>query len=371
MKIGIDTSRYSHAQATGVEWYSWHIINHILGLIGQDDEVVLYRREPLNQEMRGILGKNVRESVIEAKRLWTLKALSLEMELEPPDVLFVPSHTLPRRLPRRSVIMIHDVAFKHIPGAYDWRQRIYLNWSTKFAVRHASKILVPSEATAKDLQKLFKCPADKIEVILHGFEAPAEVDNAIFETSEALSHFKLSPKSKYLFYVGRLEEKKNLGRLVEAFSRLEDKEMLLVLAGKQGKGFKKLWRLILKLGLADRVIMPGYVTEEEKLLLFKHCQGYVFPSLYEGFGLPILEAFHFGKPVMCSNISSLPEVGGDAVVYVDPHNEASIAEGMEVLIAGGAVVDKLVAAGTERLEKFTWERAARRTLEILKANHGQ
>ena len=171
MKIGIDASRYKHKEATGVEWYSRHIINGLLKEIsasGSEDEVILYSREKLD------LSGN---KVLSGQRFWTLGSLSKEMSKNPPDVLFVPSHVLPLNLPKRSVITIHDVAFKHLKNSYSFSQYHYLNWSTKFAVKKATKIIVPSEATKEDLIKFFQCPVEKIVVIPHGFEAPAEVDD--------------------------------------------------------------------------------------------------------------------------------------------------------------------------------------------------
>lgn len=135
------------------------------------------------------------------------------MKKSPPDVLFVPSHTLPLKVPKHSVIMIHDVAFKYLRKSYSFFQYHYLNWSTKFAVKHASKIIVPSAATAHDLKNLFKCPEHKIEVVHHGFTPPevkkSEIDK-VFKNSDVFKYFGIKKSTPYILFVGRLESKKIL-----------------------------------------------------------------------------------------------------------------------------------------------------------------
>lgn len=367
MKIGIDASRYKHSEATGVEWYSWHIINGLIKSVATEDELILYSKEKLDLPVPS--GEQKFENkIIPGRKLWTLRSLSKEMRINPPDVLFVPSHTLPLRLPRKSVITIHDVAFKYIPKAYSFAQFHYLDWSTKFAVKRASKIIVPSEATRRDLQKFYNCPENKLVMIPHGFSAPEKIDDEkIMKESVIFQYFGIDKTSPYILFVGRLESKKNLPKLVEAFAEFEKKnpEYRLILAGKRGKGFDKIVKAVNKLSLAHKVIMPGYITEEEKAALYMHCKFFVFPSLYEGFGLPLLEAFYFGKAVLCSNGSSLPEVGGEAVHYVNPESVKEIASGLEKLANDNKYRENFVAKGRERLKLFRWEEAVKKTLRCL------
>lgn len=355
MKIAIDASRYSEKEATGVEWYSKNIIDELLKISGEDD-VTTYSREPLN--LRG-------NKVLKGKRFWTLQWLSREMCKAKPDVLFVPSHVLPPSLPKRSVIMIHDTAFMYLRNAYKWLQFKYLKWSTKFAVKNATKILVPSEATKNDLKKFFKCPEDKIVVIHHGFSKP----ETAAEYSDILEHFKIAEK-KYILFVGRLESKKNLERLVEAFGRFAktNDDYYLILAGKRGTGFERILKKVQHLNLMEKVIMPGYITESEKAYLYEHCEVFAFPSLYEGFGLPILEAFYYGKPVLTSHVSCLPEIAGDSAHFSDPYDPEMIADGLEKLINDKAYSERLVAKGKERLKEFSWKVSAEKTLRVL---HGR
>lgn len=366
MKIGIDASRYKHAEATGVEWYSWHIINGLIEEIAdsKDDELILYSKGPLK-----ITKKNVVNRVLPAKRFWTLRCLSKEMWMHPPDVLFVPSHTLPLNVPKKSIITIHDVAFKHLKNVYSFSEYHHLDWSTKMAVKHGTKIIVPSEATKNDLVKFFACDPKKVVVIPHGFEKPKDVNvDEVMSSSILFNYFGITKSSKYILFVGRLENKKNLVKLVEAFAEFAEKnpDYQLILAGKRGLGFDKIVKIVNKLSLAHKVIMPGYITEEEKAVFYKNCSFFVFPSLYEGFGLPLLEAFYYGKAVLCSNNSSLPEVGGNAAHYVDPQSVEEIAKGMGKLANDKEYADDLIKKGHERLKMFSWKEAVKKTLWTIR-----
>jgi glycosyltransferase involved in cell wall biosynthesis len=377
MKIGIDASRYADKESTGVEWYSWHIINSLIKKCCGDQsfELILYSKEPLNypEDIRELVNANagrVHNKVIFNKRLWTLQGLSREMKLHPPEVLFVPSHVLPLDLPKKSVVTIHDVAFRYLKKSYSWLSYKYLNWSTKFAVKKATKIIVPSSATKNDLINFFNCPVEKIAVVEHGFDAPKisnkEIDK-VFKNSDVFKFFNITDQNPYILFVGRLESKKNLCRLVQAFKSFSDinGNYKLVLAGKRGIGFDQLLKTIKNLDLFDKIIMPGYVSEEEKVALYKNCKVFAFPSLYEGFGLPILEAFYYGKPVLTSHVSCLPDVAGEAAYFVDPYDYSSISAGLEKIVNDTNYSENLISLGKERLKLFSWDEASRKTLDIL------
>lgn len=377
MKIGIDASRYAHSEATGVEWYSFCIINNLIKQLAKekDHKFILYSKYPLSLEKKTyelIKEKNlsVDNKILFARKLWTLVKLSIEMIKNPPDSLFVPSHVFPLILPKKSYIVIHDVAFKYLRKSYSLFQYKYLNWSTKFAVKNATKIIVPSEATKNDLVRFFKCPTNKIEVVQHGFCPPScsqrEIDNVI-KNSEVFKYFGINKNSSYFLFVGRLESKKNLIRLIEAFKDFSEMHPYykLVLAGKRGIGFDQILKMVEFLKIEDKVIMPGYITEDEKYALYTCSKAFVFPSLYEGFGFPILEAFYYNKPVLTSHVSCIPEVAGDAVHYVDPYDIQSISSGLCKFVDDQTYVDSLVERGKERLKLFSWDIAAKKTLDII------
>lgn len=382
MVLGIDASRFGHEFSTGVENYSYHIIRGLLSAISKNShcpirEVVLYTPREIQKRELGGQYPFCRDRVITFPRLWTQVRLSTEMLREEPDILFIPSHTLPIVHPKRSVVMIHDTAFRRFRYAYSIFQYAYLQFSTWLAVREAVKILVPSHATRDDLIRYFGCRKEKIEVIPHGFSAPENGDgNGVTsdvtgaasnekQRKELLERFGIVEGDRYFFFVGRLEEKKNLVRLTRAFSLFRQKhpEFKLILAGKRGVGFRRLFDEVEYLKLWGSVVMSGYVTEEEKAILFKNCSGFVFPSLYEGFGLPVLDAFYYGKPVLASRSGALPEVCGNAAALVDPENEMEIFQGLDLLIQKKSA--EFFAKGREQLKKFGWDSTAQRTLEAL------
>ena len=379
MQIGIDASRYASDQATGVEWYSYHIINALVEQIAknEDHKLTLYSRQALSYDEKAweaIKDKRAQfhNVVLSGKRIWTHLHLAREIVKNPPDVLFVPSHVLPFDAPKNSVITIHDVAFKYLKTSYSFVQNWYLNWSTKYAVKHAKKIIVPSDATASDLIHFYKCHPDKITVIPHGFKAPKNLPKKKedpFSEHEIFRYFKIEKDTKYILFVGRLESKKNLERLVKAFARFVDghPDYKLVLAGKKGVGAENVIRTIQEQNVTEKVVMMGYVSEEEKNILMQNCKLFVFPSLYEGFGMPILEAFYFEKPVLVSHVSSLPEVAKDAAHYCDPYDTESIEMGLTKLVSDEAYVKNLVEMGIERLKDFSWAKAAKMVLAVFES----
>lgn len=368
MKIGIDASRYTTETATGVEWYSYHIINGLISesLKHENTEITLYSPREINIPKEFEHPRKVIKKILPFKRFWTLIKLSLEMRKNPPDVLFIPSHVLPLIRPDYSVITIHDVAFKYLKKSYSSHQYLYLDWSTKYAVKKAGKIIVPSQATKEDLIKLYNCPPDKIEVVYHGYKLPKKID--INDVPESLKLFGFGKDQfPYIFFVGRLESKKNLGNLIEAFKIFTETkpEFRLVLAGKRGIGFEEIFKKVKKLNLEEKVIMPGYIEEIEKTYLYENCSLFAFPSLYEGFGFPILEAFSFNKPVLTSHVSCLPEVAGEAACYVDPFDPEDIARGLEKIISDKDYSKKLIDGGKERLNHFSWEKSVKQTFDVL------
>ncbi|MBI4975277.1 glycosyltransferase family 4 protein [Candidatus Peregrinibacteria bacterium] len=366
--LGIDASRYAHNEATGVEWYSFQIINNLIKKVfnSKKNKIILYFRDkpqfpPEVQKLINLNRKCIQLKIIKAKRLWTILGLSKELKKNPVDVLFVPSHVLPLVLPKKSVIMIHDTAFMHLKKSYSWTAYKYLEWSTKFAVKNASKIIVPSNSTKQDLISLFNCPKNKIAVIPHGFDIVKFDKNDILEYLEKWQDFK------YILFIGRLESKKNLVRLVKAFKIFSKSypRYKLVLAGKKGNGFDEIFKTIVKLKLIDKVIIPGYINEKEKAALMMCCKMFAFPSLYEGFGFPILESFYFGKPVLTSNISSMTEVAGKAALYVNPYDVKNISDGLTKIIKDNKYQKELVGKGKRQLKKFSWSSATKKLFKIL------
>lgn len=370
MLIGIDASRYGHETATGVERYSFYVINGLIEKASSQKKhkLILYSKNQLKLPPHlNCDPKFVKFKIIHRKRFWTQIGLAKEMKKNPPDILFVPSHTLPLIHPKKSVITIHDVAFKHLKKSYSMIQYLYLNWSTGFAVKNAQKIIVPSECTRSDLIHFYKCPREKTNVVYHGYEPLPDLYMNPSQEDDVLKRFWLQPRTKFIFFIGRLETKKNIENLLRAFAVFtkDHKDWKLLLCGKRGIGFNKIYGVANKLDIWENIVMPGYVTDVEKYVLFKYCKFFVFPSFYEGFGFPILEAFSHGKPVLTSRVSGIPEVASEAAYYTDPFDAGVMAKDMEKLAVSENLRKDLAEKGAERLKKFNWDDAVSKTWKIL------
>jgi len=355
--IGIDASRAVSPRPTGTETYSLRLIQALLSLNLPWDVRLYFRTPPPD----GLFPQADRR-VIPFPRLWTHIRLSWEMACHPPDVLFVPAHVLPPIHPRRSLVTVHDLGYRYFPQAHPRFQRVYLDLSTRWNAHAAAHILADSEATRADLVQIYGTPPAKVTVAYPGYDeslAPVRDPTVLHAVRE-----RYGIPGDYFLYLGTLQPRKNLSRLVLAFSRLPSRAVL-VLAGRRGWLSDDLFVLIRRLGLEGRVLCPGYVRPEDRAPLLSGALAFVFPSLYEGFGLPVLEAQACGCPVICSNTSSLPEVAGDAALQVPPEDVAALADAMARLGSDPDLRRELVERGFVNLRRFSWEQCARTVLGVV------
>lgn len=367
MLIGIDASRANKKFKTGVEWYSYHLIEE-LKKIDRINHYFLYTNKPLSAPLN-ICPENFEERLLKwpLPRLWTLGRLSLEMAFSrnKPDVLFVPAHTLPFAKPRRAVVTIHDIGFEHCPRLYKWPDKIYHRQTIKWIKRLADKIITVSEFSKKDLIEKYDIDAQKIAVVYNGY------DDGLFRPLENLTRLAPFP---YFLFIGRLEAKKNVARLVEAFKIFKEKNSLapekLVLIGKPGFGFERVQDNIRRWNLGDEVKLLGWVEEPALPVWLSAATAFVFPSLFEGFGLPVIEAMACGCPVVCSNSTSLPEIAAGAAMYFNPESSEDIAEKLQLIRADDRLRLELRAAGLARAKNFSWRKCAEETLAVLTGVNG-
>jgi glycosyltransferase involved in cell wall biosynthesis len=285
------------------------------------------------------------------------------------DVLFAPNFVPPPTSSRRLVLTVHDLAFRLHPETAPMATRRWLDRLDR-AVQQAAGIVAVSEATRRDLLELYPVDPERVAVIHHGVDAdrfrpapPEEVERI---------RRRHGIEGPYLLFLGGLEPRKNLPALVRAWSRLpDDTRPGLVLAGASvpwnPEGRTELHRTLASLAapVRDRVTLTGYVGHRDKVALLTGARALAFPSLYEGFGFPILEAMAVGTPVVTSDVSSMPEVAGDAAVLVDPRDEEALADGLARVIDDDALFERLRAAGLERVRGFDWDRSARAHAEVL------
>jgi glycosyltransferase involved in cell wall biosynthesis len=370
MLIGIDASRSVAQKRTGTENYSLNLIRHLLAL-QSDHRYRLYFNHPPTYKLQTTTLRPSSEQACDLRvmpfpRLWTHLRLSWEMARCPPDLLFVPAHVLPIIHPRRSVVTVHDLGYLYYPEAHRFLDRLYLDLSTRHNARAATHLIADSSATKRDLVERYGTEPDKITVIYPGYEETVFQPVRDKEDIEAVKA-RYNIAGDYILFVGTLQPRKNLTRLIKAFADLRFAicDLRLVIVGKKGWLYEEIFQRVEALGLEGRVVFTDYVPEGHLPALLSGARLFAFPSLYEGFGLPVLEAMACGTPVVCSNASSLPEVVGDAALLVDPLDVGELAAAMERVLCDEQLRGELMRRGFEQAKNFSWERCARETLGVL------
>ncbi|MEM7029178.1 MAG: glycosyltransferase family 1 protein [Chloroflexota bacterium] len=358
--IGIDASRAALAQHTGTEAYAYRLIQALAEFGSKQVQFRLYTdRAPQTQPWPETPFVETRS--IPFPRLWTHVRLAAELHTHPPDVLFVPAHVLPLYCPVPAVVTVHDLAYRFYPETYTRQQRLYLDWSTRRHTRVARHIIADSQATKTDLLQEYHADPAKISVVHLGRDPalqPVDYRQAMLD--------KYGIKQPYLLYIGTLQPRKNLLRLLTAFSHISQKHPVqLVLAGGKGWLYEQIFAEVNRLGLQNRVLFPGYVNEADKASLISGAELYVYPSLYEGFGIPILEAMACGTPILTSNCSSMAEIAADAAWLIDPLDTEAMVTGLDCLLTDVTLRDKLIQCGLQRVQDFSWEQAAKQVFTVL------
>lgn len=368
MVIGIDASRAFFKKRTGIEEYSFQVIKHLRNNL-KDFKVILYLRpESLSPEECDFeVPKNWKVKVIRWPRLWTQGGLALELLFHPVDTLFVPAHIVPFFYVRRTVVVVHGLEYEFIPEAYSRWDRFYMRWSIRISCILAKKVIAVSENTKRDLIRMYRVPEKKIDVIYEGYEreqiSPEKLEGKIS------SRFKVR-NSKFLLFIGRIEFRKNILGIIESFEILKRKYKIphkLVLAGGLGHGYEDVVKKADASRYKEDIVLTGYVEDGNKWKLIKNADVFLFPTFYEGFGLPILEAQSLGVPVVVSNNSSIPEVVGQYMrpLLVDPNNYERIADFTYKIISDKDLRDNIKKAGYENIKRFSWNLCADKIADVL------
>ncbi len=356
MVIGIEAERANVREKTGVEHYAKQLILH-LAEIDSENEYCLYLRTAPERWFLD-LPKNFKLKVLPFPVFWTQLRLSWEMLMHPVDVLFVPASAMPFFHPKNSVCTIHDLAWDFFPETYTTFIRWYSKFVTWFVVRFSQRLIAVSLSTKNDLIKKYGCDPEKIFVVHHGFQLPQ---------TEAFQSIDLP--EKYILFLSTLQPRKNLLGLIEAFKKLKlefpDLPHKLLVVGKPGWKYEAMLESIESHN--GFIVYLNHISEIHKGEILKRADLLVLPSFYEGFGMQILEAFAAGVPVAASNVSSLPEVAGDAAIYFNPNNPAEIAQAVKMVLFDKSLADRLRESGRRQLEKFSWEKCAKETLAVLEA----
>ncbi|MBI5467292.1 MAG: glycosyltransferase family 4 protein [Candidatus Kerfeldbacteria bacterium] len=375
MRIGIDCRTILNPEAgerAGVGHYTYHLIRTLLD-IDRENEYVLffdYRmpREATQEFMQANTTIKFFPFSSYGKFLpfaYSHMLVSAALLKERLTVFHAPANVAPLTYPRKTVVTIHDLAIYHHPEWFP-TQLFSTRLLVPRSVKRAKQIIAVSQATKRDLRELFNVPAQKIQVV------PEAADTALLDLhdkrDDVVAKYRLN--RKYLLFVGTIDPRKNLVTLFKAWQRLKTmrpeavKHTDLVLAGGIGYGGEHIIPQIKKMKLASSVKYLSYVSQNHKILLMKHAAAFVFPTLYEGFGLPVLEAMQLGVPVITTNTSSVPEVTGSAALLVDPNDVEGLAMAMKNILTNPTTVATLRRKGKAQAAKFSWTKTAKATLKV-------
>ncbi len=264
-----------------------------------------------------------------------------------------------------TVLTVHDLSFFRNPAWFSFERALYYRQALRRSLRYTKRFIAVSRATADDLHRILSVPLSRIDVVHEGIDpsfTPASAD----AVAEIRTAYRLP--ERYFLFVGTLEPRKNVVRLVEAWTRIADTTGVdLVIAGRKGWKYRPLMEAAAASPHASRIHFLEFVSQHDLPALMSGCEALVWPSLWEGFGFPPLEAMACGAPVVTSNVSSLPEIVGDAALTVDPTDVGALAEAMRVIVSDTSLRARLWTLGRERAGQFTWERAAEQTVASYRA----
>lgn len=365
MRIAIDASRTTVARVTGTEHYALRLIQSLIIANDQREtphQLKLYFRDTPQADLFP-KSAHTEQIVIPFSRTWTHLRFAADIWKTRPDCTFVPAHTLPFVFPGKSIVTVHDLGYKYFPEAHPTRQRLYLDMTTRYSQARAKTILADSQATADDLTTFYGTSPNRIKVIYPGVDAQPLLDT-LQDPEKIRAKYKLP--ERYFLFIGTLQPRKNIERIVQAFAQwqhqYDNQDTALVLAGGQGWLFDEAW-----VTGVNNVRLTGYIDEADKSTLLQGAIALVFPTLYEGFGFPVIEAMHCGTPVIASTTSSLPELVGDAGLLVNPEDISAIAEAMHRYYSDTELRSQTITAGYQQAKLFTWEQAAHDTMAVFDA----
>jgi len=370
MLIGIDGNEANLKDRVGVNKYAFELIWGLFKLNERQRKhklIVYLKNEPLKDLPKP--SECFEYKIIPGGKFWVLSKLTPYLFLNPEkiDVLFSPSHYLPIFNSIPKVCSIMDLGYLESSGQFEKLTFWQLRYWTAISILASKGVLTISESTRRDIVRHYPFASKKVELTYPGFDKNIYGKNISLKEIEALKN-KYSIVESYFLYLGTLKPSKNIEGLVRAFSLIAGKykDMTLVIAGKKGWLFENIFKVVEDLHLKNRVCFTDFVKEEEKPSLIAGAKAFILPSFWEGFGLDAVSAMAIGVPVILSKVGSLPEVGGEAVIYIDPKRKEDIARAMEkVLKMSKSEYNSLINRGFEQVKKFDWGKTAKKTMGIL------
>lgn len=386
MRIGIDARTIlnpERGEAIGVGHYTYQLIRHLIEIDKDNEYVIFFDFRVREKDIKKFARENVKikfypfsdyKKYLPGAYNEILGRATLAREKLDLIHTTSPMSRIPVSYRGKTVVTVHDLAVYKIPEVFPKIKRTRARAVINLMVKHADRIIAVSNSTKNDIKEIFQYPEEKISVIHSGF------DKRLFEESKlsrekVLDKFGIRDGNKYILFLGTIEPIKNITRLFEAYKMFKEKcekegkkcIHKLIVAGKNGWLSQEYRQITKDLGIAKDIIFTGYIIGDELVPLFKNADFFVMPSLYEGFGMTVLEAFATGTPAIVSNVSSIPEVAGDAAYLVDPLNTASIADAMFRFATNENLKNEYREKGKKQVEKFNWEKCARETLEVYRS----
>ena len=366
MRIAID----AHSIGTGLagnETYAVNIVESLAEITGRDPFTVYVTKRAAAERLDGRWsGVNIRRIVPHTPFVRIPLALSYELRRRPVDVLLV-QYTAPPLSPCRVVAVIHDISFEHLPETFTRRGRFQMKLTIRQTARTAARVIVPSDFSRGDLIDTYKLSPDRVTTIpLAASPIYRPIDDKASLDAVAARY---GLKRPFILAVGSIQPRKNLARLLQAYSAFRAGRRDapdLVIVGGRGWLSDDIFNTVEKKGLKDSIVFTGYVPDEDLPYLYNAAMCFVYPSIFEGFGLPPLEAMQCGTPVITSARTSMPEVAGDAAILVDPFDVDAIGSALERVLGDEHLRSEMRTKGLVQAAKFSWEKTARATLDVLR-----
>lgn len=363
--IGIDANEANVERRVGISEYAFQILKRLYEFRKEanieHDFVIYLKAKPLNLPPERDWWQY---RIVGPQKLWTQIGLPISLFTKRDiDVFLTLTHYAPRFSPVPIIVSVMDLSYLHFPDTFKKNDLFQLTKWTKYSVMKSKKILTISTSSKNDIIKHYKVDENKVKVVHLGLK-----DINMNSSQKSLEDYGVN--KKFILFVGTLQPRKNIVNLVKAFSllpqNLKDQHQL-VIVGKKGWLYDEILSSPKMFGVEDNTLFLDYVTDSDLPLFYKKAEVFVLPSLYEGFGLPILEAMRYGCPVITSNVSSMPEAGGDAALYFDPKDIEQIQSRMEEVLTDSNLRKKMIEKGNSHYKKFTWEKAAKDVLKTIES----
>lgn len=373
MIIGIDGNEANVAKRVGISEYAYWLLYYFAKFAHEKKTpgvtFVIYLKHPPIKELPPET-KYWKYKIVGPGKFWTQFGLPINLFFSrpKPDVFFSPTHYAPRFSPVPSVISIMDLAFLRFQEMFNKADMYQLkNW-TKYSVKKAARVLTISDSSRNDIIETYQVPEKKVQTIYPGIKQTVSLEPRVYAMNELKAKYSIN--DNYILFVGTLQPRKNITRLIGAFSKIKEKDvhlkdLQLVIIGKKGWLYEEILAAPDKYRIGDKVRFLEGINDDELIIFYKHALCYILPSLYEGFGLPVVEAMKYGCPVITSNVSSMPEAGGEAAIYVDPEDADDIAAKIIKVVTDKNLRKELSEKGKKQAAQFSWEKTAKETLKVL------